>query len=201
MTQPSTQLLAQLLTDDIGGKPFSELFSVTFDHRAHGIIGQTLIDALEQRGLSFDRIDAVGALTTAAIPLVCAVQEAAAKRGKPVNGFVMDFVYPSIKGPSVKGKTVVLLDAWLSEQSYIQTSSLVTLHNGNELNLDFGIVTRQGATVAAIASLIGSDDTPSDSAVIRVVDPTTVDATAQDHRDIPFVHVFGESQLRGAQTA
>ena len=194
MTQPSKRLLAELLTEDVSGKPFSELFSVTFDRRVLHVIGQSFIEALEHRGLALDGIDAVGALTTAAIPLVCAVQDSAADRGHPVDGFVMDFVYPSIKGPGIKGKTVVLLDAWLSEKSYIQTSSLVTLHDGNELNLDFGIVNRQGATIAAIASLIGG--TSDDSAVIRAVDPVT-----QRRRDIPFVNVFDESQLRGTQQA
>ena len=37
-------------------------------------------------------------------------------------------------------------------------SSLVTLRNGNELSLDFGIVDAQGATVVAVAALIGGGD-------------------------------------------
>lgn len=72
--------------------------------------------------------------------MVSAMIQAAASRGEDLDGFVMDFVYPSIKGPSIEGRRVVLLDAWLSEKSYVQTSSLVTLRNGNELSLDFGIV-------------------------------------------------------------
>ena len=195
-SQPSNQQLAELLSRDISGKPFSELFSVTFDRHTSPVIGHAFVEALERRGFKLQDVDAVGAMTAAAIPLVCAVQDEAAQRSHPVDGFVMDFVYPSIKGPSISGKTVVLLDAWLSEKSYIQTSSLVTLHNGNELNLDVGIVSRQGASIAAIASLIGGAEPNSDSAVIHVVDPTT-----QHHQDIPFVSVFNESQLRGAQAA
>ena len=39
--------------------------------------------------------------------------------------------------------------------AYVQTSSLVTLRNGNELSLDFGVVEQLGAQVVAIASLVG----------------------------------------------
>lgn len=95
--------------------------------------------------------------------------QAAASRGEDLDGFVMDFVYPSIKGPSIKGKRVVLLDSWLSEKSYVQTSSLVTLRNGNELSLDFGVVEHEGAKVVAIASLIGGVDMTEP--VIEVVNP------------------------------
>ena len=105
-----------------------------------------------------------------------------------LNGFVMDFVFPSIKGPSIEGKRVLLLDAWLSEKSYVQTSSLVTLRNGNELSLDFGIVEAQGAEVVAVASLIGGVDMVDP--VIRVVNPAD-DSTAE----LPFIEVFRESEL------
>lgn len=100
----------------------------------------------------------------------------------------MDFVYPATKGPSIRGKRVILVDAWLSEKSYVQTSSLVTLRNGNELSLDFGIVDAQGATVVAIASLIGGVDI--EEPTVRVVDP--VDNTATD---VPFIETFHESEL------
>ena len=113
-------------------------------------------ELLEEYGFSIDDFDAVGALTAAAIPLVSAVMHAAASRGQAVNGFVMDFVYPSVKGPSVEGRRVILLDAWLSEKSFVQTSSLVTLRHGNELNLDFAVLKSCGARLLAIASLVGS---------------------------------------------
>ena len=133
--EPRDQLL-ELLRERAAGRPFSELAAVTFDHRGATVMGHLLLDALEDAGYSVDDFDAVGALTAAAVPLVISVVQAAASRGEDVDGFVMDFVYPSIKGPSIKGKRVVLLDAWLSEKSYVQTSSLVTLRNGNELSLD-----------------------------------------------------------------
>ena len=139
MLEPREQL-ATLLKEHVVGRPFSELAAVTFDHRAATVMGHVLIDALEDAGYSIDDFDAVGALTAASVPMVSAMIQAAASRGEDLDGFVMDFVYPSIKGPSIEGRRVVLLDAWLSEKSYVQTSSLVTLRNGNELSLDFGIV-------------------------------------------------------------
>ena len=131
MLEPREQL-ATLLKEHVVGRPFSELAAVTFDHRAATVMGHVLIDALEDAGYSIDDFDAVGALTAASVPMVSAMIQAAASRGEDLDGFVMDFVYPSIKGPSIEGRRVVLLDAWLSEKSYVQTSSLVDLrvHSG-----------------------------------------------------------------------
>ena len=125
-------------------------------------------------------------LAAASVPMVSAMIQAAASRGEDLDGFVMDFVYPSIKGPSIEGRRVVLLDAWLSEKSYVQTSSLVTLRNGNELSLDFGIVEQLGAKVVAIASLVGGG-----AKDINVVNPST-----GDEQTLPFIQVFDESELR-----
>ena len=148
--------LERMVRADITGKPFSELTAVTYDHEGAELAGHVMLDTLEEHGFSIDDFDAVGALTVAAIPLTSAVMHAAASRGQAVNGFVMDFVYPSVKGPSVEGQRVILLDAWLSEKSFVQTSSLVTLRHGNELNLDFAVLKSCGAQLLAIASLVGS---------------------------------------------
>ena len=180
------KLPATLLKEHGAGPPFSELAAVTFDHRAATVMGHVLIDALEDAGYSIDDFDAVGALTAASVPMVSAMIQAAASRGEDLDGFVMDFVYPSIKGPSIEGRRVVLLDAWLSEKSYVQTSSLVTLRNGNELSLDFGIVEQLGAKVVAIASLVGGG-----AKDINVVNPST-----GDEQTLPFIQVFDESELR-----
>ena len=187
MLEPRDQLKS-LLQAEMADKPFSELSSVLFDHRGASIVGHILLDTLEEAGYSVDDFDAVGALTAAAVPLVSAMIQAAASRGENLNGFVMDFVYPSIKGPSIAGKRVVLLDSWLSEKSYVQTSSLVTLRNGNELSLDFSVVKNEGAEVLAVASLVGGVDMAAPS--IKVVNP--VDGS---EAELPFVEVFKESEL------
>ncbi|MBM6700260.1 orotate phosphoribosyltransferase [Bifidobacterium pullorum subsp. saeculare] len=192
MLEPREQLRT-LLERHVVGRPFSELAAVTFDHRAAAVMGHVLLDALEDAGWSVDDFDAVGALTAAAVPLVSAMIQAAASRGEDLDGFVMDFVYPSIKGPSIQGRRVVLLDAWLSEKSYVQTSSLVTLRNGNELGLDFSVVEHEGAQVVAIASLVGGlGASAEDRRTIEVVNPVT-----GDRHELPFVQVFDERELRG----
>lgn len=178
-----------LLRAEMADKPFSELFAVTFDHRGAAVVGHLLLDTLEEQGYSIDDFDAVGALTAAAVPLVGAMVQAAASRGEDLDGFVMDFVYPSIKGPSIANKRVILLDSWLSEKSYVQTSSLVTLRNGNELSLDFGVVETQNAQVVAIASLIGGVDMTEPT--ITVVNPVNGESHA-----LPFIEVFHESDLK-----
>lgn len=187
MLEPRDQLKT-LLQAEMKDKPFSELASVTFDHRGASVVGHILLDTLEEAGYSVDDVDAVGALTAAAVPLVSAMIQAAASRGEDLNGFVMDFVYPSIKGPSITGKRVVLLDSWLSEKSYVQTSSLVTLRNGNELSLDFSVVEREGAEVLAVASLIGGMD---------MIHPTIkfVNPVSGDESELPFIEVYKESEL------
>lgn len=187
MLEPRDQLKT-LLRTEMKDKPFSELSSILFDHRGASIVGHMLLDALEESGYSVDDFDAVGALTAAAVPLVSAMIQAAASRGEDLNGFVMDFVYPSIKGPSIKGKRVILLDSWLSEKSYVQTSSLVTLRNGNELSLDFSVVGNEGAEVLAVASLIGGVDMVEPT--IKVVDPVS-----GNESELPFVQVYKESEL------
>lgn len=187
MLEPRDQLKT-LLQAEMKDKPFSELASVTFDHRGASVVGHILLDTLEEAGYSVDDVDAVGALTAAAVPLVSAMIQAAASRGEDLNGFVMDFVYPSIKGPSITGKRVVLLDSWLSEKSYVQTSSLVTLRNGNELSLDFSVVEREGAEVLAVASLIGGVDMIHPT--IKVVNPVS-----GDESELSFIEVYKESEL------
>lgn len=191
MRMDPREQLKTLLCADIDGKPFSELSAVVFDHRGASIVGHILLDTLEEQGYSIDDFDAVGALTAAAVPLVTAMQSAAVSRGEDLDGFVMDFVYPAIKGPSIAGKRVILLDSWLSEKSYVQTSSLVTLRNGNELSLDFGVVDAQGAEVVAVASLIGGVDMTDPT--ITVINPANGES-----RELPFIEVFRESELKAS---
>lgn len=185
--------LKALVKKDIGTKPFSELSTVAFDHDGSTLAGHVLLDTLEDAGFSLDDFDAVGALTAAAVPFITAMIQAASARGQSLDGFVLDFVFPGIKGPSVKGKRVILLDAWLSEKSYIQTSSLVTLRHGNELNLDVAVISKLGATAVAIASLVGSStahNEGSEQPSITVVNPVDDSRT-----DLPFVFAFDQAEV------
>ena len=185
--------LKRMLCADMSAKPFSELFSVTFAQRGSKLVGDVLFDAIEKAGYSLERdVDAVGALTAAAVPMVFALIHAAERKGIALDGFVMDFVFPATKGPSVNGKRVLLLDSWLSEKSYVQTSSLVTLRHGNELSLDFGIVNQQGAQILAIVALIGGVDADEQGTRhLQLVNPISEESTK-----MAFVQAFGEEELR-----
>ncbi|MFD0704186.1 hypothetical protein ACFQY8_00235 [Alloscardovia venturai] len=174
MLEPK-QRLEKLLRSEVADKQFNELTGVTYHHDGAALAGHAMLDALETAGFSIDDFDAVGALTTAGIPLVTSMISAAASRGQELDGFVMDFVFPSVKGPSIKDKRVILVDAWLSEKSFVQTSSVVTLTHGNELNLDFAVLENEGAQVLAIASLIGSTGLVEDYAEKRPADMTDLD--------------------------
>lgn len=124
--------------------------------------------------------------------MVFALIHAAERKGIALDGFVMDFVFPATKGPSVKGKRVLLLDSWLSEKSYVQTSSLVTLRHGNELSLDFGIVNQQGAQILAIVALIGGVDADEQGTRhLQLVNPISEESTK-----MAFVQAFDEEELR-----
>ena len=68
MLEPRDQLKT-LLQAEMKDKPFSELASVTFDHRGASVVGHILLDTLEEAGYSVDDVDAVGALTAAAVGL------------------------------------------------------------------------------------------------------------------------------------
>jgi hypothetical protein len=210
--------LRQLLRDAVMGRPFNELSAVTFDHNGIVLAGEALLTALRDRGFGLNDFDAVGALTAAAVPLVIAVMQAAARQGRAIDGFVMDFVYPSVKGPSIRGKRVILLDSWLSVKSYVQTSSLVTLRNGNELNLDFSVVAHEQAQVLAIAALIGGLGAGSDTSKVEtglsrseaatagpddgtdntagIASIEVVDTVNDARHSLPFIQVFEEQELR-----
>ncbi|MDN6523191.1 MAG: orotate phosphoribosyltransferase [Bifidobacterium crudilactis] len=186
-TLVTKEQLRRLLIPEVSLKPFSELSAVTYDHQGSQLAGHLLLDTLEEAGFGIDDFDAVGALTAAAIPLAISMVQAAASRGQDLDAFVMDFVYPGIKGPSVRGERVFLLDAWLSEKSYVQTSSLVTLRNGNELSLDFGILQREGAEVLGIVSLIGAARSTEGIEAVNPLDGS--------RHTLPFVRVFDEDEF------
>lgn len=190
--RPPQLRLRDMVAREVKSKPFSELYSISFDHDGGQLAGHVLLDTLEEQGFGLDDFDAVGALTAAAVPLASAMLQAAAARGQQLDAFMMDFVYPSIKGPSIKGKRVILLDAWLSEKSYVQTSSLVTLRNGNELDLDFSIIDAQGGEAVAIAALVGG--VPAKDGEQPTVNVTNI--ADGSRRELPFVEVYEESALR-----
>ena len=174
--------LEKMVRADIEGKPFSELTKVTYDHDGAQLCGHVMLDNLEEKGFVIGDFTAVGALTAAAIPLVCAIMHAAASRGEDLDGFLMDFVYPSIKGPSIKGKKVILVDAWLSELAI--TSLVGSLGKG----LAAGVSTDTATDVGSGTDMgldLNIDEGQDQEMTITLVNPLS-----QEKQDLPFLPLF-----------
>ena len=122
MLEPRDQLKS-LLQAEMADKPFSELSSVLFDHRGASIVGHILLDTLEDAGSSVYDFDAAGALTSAAVPLVSAMIQAAASRSDYLHRLMIDFVYPPTQGPHIARKHGASLDSCLSQKTNLQTST------------------------------------------------------------------------------
>ncbi len=184
--------LKKALKGEVKGNPFSDLFAVTMSSKTWEICGEGILDALEERGVDLSKVGAVGALSPAGVPLVGCCMAAAKKRGLTFDGFSMDFVYPSLKGPSVEGKNVVLIDAWISDLGYIQTSSLVTLTEHQELELDWSIVKDAGAHVLAVASLVAGSEEG------RIPEDLDLkDVNTGEEKRVPFAYTFCKKSLEG----
>ncbi|MBR6439776.1 MAG: orotate phosphoribosyltransferase [Aeriscardovia sp.] len=184
------ECLKAMLREEVGSNPFSDLFGVTMSAKGWSLCGRAVLSALERSGLDLARIGAVGALSPAGVPLVMCCVAAAKERGLSMDAFSMDFVYPSLKGPKVDGRDVVLVDAWISDLGYIQTSSLITLTERQELELDWSIVRDSGAHILAVASLVagsGAEEIPEE---LELKDVNTGAAEF-----VPFAYAFSKKDL------
>lgn len=179
-----------MLKEAVGSNPFSDLFGVTMSAKGCDLCGKAVLSALERSGIDLAKVGAVGALSPSGVPLAMCAMAAARERGLSMDAFSMDFVYPSLKGPRVDGRDVVLVDAWISDLGYIQTSSLVTLTERQELELDWSIVREAGAHILAVASLVagsGEEDLPSQ---LELKDVNTGGAEF-----VPFAYAFSKKDL------
>ena len=182
--------LRALLKGAVGSNPFSDLFSVTMSAKGWGLCGKAVLSSLEKIGIDLARVGAVGALSPSGVPLAMCCMAAAKERGLSMDAFSMDFVYPSLKGPRVDGKDVVLVDAWISDLGYIQTSSLVTLTERQELELDWSIVREAGAHILAVASLVAGSGGEEPPLQLELKDANTGGAEF-----VPFACAFSKKDL------
>ena len=182
--------LRKMIKEEVGSNPFSDLFGVTMKSNAWELCGECILDTIEEKGIDLSQLGAVGALSPAGVPLVGCCMAAGRKRGLYFDGFSMDFVYPSLKGPPVDEENVVLVDAWISDLGYIQTSSLVTLTQKQELELDWSIVEEKGARVLAVASLVAGSDGGQIPAELDLRDVNTGEANT-----VPFAYCFSKKSL------
>ena len=192
MEDEEKSILKTMLKEAVGSNPFSDLFGITMSDKGCLLCGRAVLDALEKSGIDLAMVGAIGALSPSGVPLAMCCIVAARERGLSVDAFSMDFVYPSLKGPRVDGKDVVLVDAWISDLGYIQTSSLVTLTEHQELELDWSIVKDAGAHVLAVASLVAGSEEGQIPEDLDLKDVNT-----GEEKRVPFAYAFCKKSLEG----
>lgn len=196
--------LEQLVKSALKDTLFSDLSQVMFDQRGFDIAGKVLLSKCRENNIDFEpfireesfhdvsphsSVCGVGALTVGAISVVCSLVNSAIHAQYKLQGFSMDWVFPGVKGPSLDGKNVLLADAWLSDRSYIQTSSIVTLTRHNELDIDFAVLDKNNENISAIVALVGGGSQPAPSKI------TLINSLNGKEKTIPFIYVFDAYRL------
>lgn len=196
--------LEKLVKSALKDTLFSDLSQVMFDQRGFDIAGRVLFSKCREKNIEFEPsfthenshsisshsvVCGVGALTISAISVVCSLMSSAVRAQYKLQGFSMDWVFPGVKGPSLEDKNILLADAWLSDRSYIQTSSIVTLTRHNELDIDFAILDKKNENISAIIALVGGGSQPAPSEI------TLINSLTGEEKTVPFIYVFDAYQL------
>jgi orotate phosphoribosyltransferase len=102
------------LSSGIEADYYVDLRRATLHHEAAPLIGQVILDLLDQNGAT--EFDAIGGLTMGADPVATAVLHQAAARGRSIDAFVVRKAAKAhgmgrqVEGPDVKGKRVVVVE-------------------------------------------------------------------------------------------
>lgn len=92
---------------------YIDLRRVTLQHEASRLVGQVMLELLDDAGIEFD---AAGGLTMGADPVGSAIMRAAGDAGRPIDTFVVRKAQKSygmgrqVEGPSVEGRDVVVVE-------------------------------------------------------------------------------------------
>jgi orotate phosphoribosyltransferase len=97
---------------------YLDLRRVTRGHRAAPLVGDVVLDLLDEHGLldGEQAVQSIGGLTMGADPVATAVMHRAATRGIPLDAFVVRKAAKQygmgrrVEGPSVEGRNVVALE-------------------------------------------------------------------------------------------
>jgi orotate phosphoribosyltransferase len=97
---------------------YLDLRRVTLEHRAAPLVGDVVLDLLDEHGLldGEQAVQSIGGLTMGADPVATAVMHRAATRGIPLDAFVVRKAAKQygmgrrVVGPSVEGRNVVALE-------------------------------------------------------------------------------------------
>lgn len=102
------------LSSGIEADYYVDLRRATLHHEAAPLIGQIMLDLLDQSGVT--DFDAIGGLTMGADPVATAVLHQANKRGRDIDAFVVrkqakaHGMGRQVEGPDVQGKKVVVVE-------------------------------------------------------------------------------------------
>src|SRR5699024_11618626 len=97
---------------------YLDLRRVTLEHRAAPLVGDAILDLLDEHGLLTgpQAVAATGGLTMGADPVATAVMHRSAARGTPLDSFVVRKAAKQygmgrrVEGPSVEGRRVIALE-------------------------------------------------------------------------------------------
>ncbi len=132
------------LSSGIEADYYVDLRRATLHHEAAPLIGQVILDLLDQNGIT--EFDSIGGLTMGADPVATAVLHQAAARGRSIDAFVVRKAAKAhgmgrqVEGPDVKGKRVVVV-----EDTSTTGGSPLTAAEALE---------SAGATIVAIATVV-----------------------------------------------
>lgn len=132
------------LSSGIEADYYVDLRRATLHHEAAPLIGQVMLDLLDNAKLS--DYDSVGGLTMGADPVATAILHQAAAKGRNIDAFVVrkapkdHGMGRQVEGPEVKGKKVIVL-----EDTSTTGGSPLTAARALE---------KAGATVVAVATVV-----------------------------------------------
>lgn len=132
------------LSSGIEADYYVDLRRATLHHEAAPLIGQVVLDHLDNAGLK--DFDSVGGLTMGADPVATAILHQAAARGRSIDAFVVrkapkdHGMGRQVEGPDVAGKKVIVLE----DTSTTGGSPLTAART----------LEKAGATVLAVATVV-----------------------------------------------
>lgn len=149
---------------------YIDLRRVTLQHEASRLVGQVMLELLDDAGIEFD---AAGGLTMGADPVGSAIMRAAGDAGRPIDTFVVRKAQKSygmgrqVEGPSVEGRRVVVVE----DTSTTGGSALTAVE----------ALQRAGAEVAAVAIIVDR--------------ATGAKERIEESAGVPCLYAFGKDEL------
>lgn len=158
------------LASDMEADYYIDLRRVTLQHEASRLVGQVMLELLDDAGIEFD---AAGGLTMGADPVGSAIMRAAGDAGRPIDTFVVRKAQKSygmgrqVEGPSVEGRRVVVVE----DTSTTGGSALTAVE----------ALQRAGAEVVAVAIIVDR--------------ATGAKERIEESAGVPCLYAFGKDEL------